>query len=253
MYKYWLFSLSVLFFIFVSCSKTEEYVKKELKVLKVEMKNLQNPQDITTYDFEYPADSVIKIKLSYTYYEDFWIVYKFNTQQQLSEVRFEAINGSLLYKTDYSYNSATIVALETVDCQTPNPRLFDSTVYFRGNSGLAARSVRYTDPDGGWDPSYTCYYTWQDDELQSIVKENYPDYDTLKFIYHTGYNPVNFTDLPLMYFSGLMCGKHLCSRLQDASPANMNEDIIEYNKDDYPTKIITGMGGTEYRYEYIPK
>jgi hypothetical protein len=260
MYKYYLSIIILSLFISISCSKKDDHIPKELKISKLQVKYSYDPSDITTYDFEYPADSEIKIKLTYTFYDDFWLVYRFNQKHLLSEIRFESINEVLIYKTVYTYNAKTICALLTVDCQTTHPRVFDSIVYNIKTDGFAFMATEYNDPDGGWVPKKDFYFSWSNGELQSIVTRSGSDYDTVKFISKSGPNPVNFTELPMLFSSGqfLMCGQHLGSIEQDPDLASVKPNVYEYNADDYPWKIVKyeygeNIAGIEYRFAYIPK
>jgi hypothetical protein len=251
-------ALVLFLFILVSCEKPTDHAIQDLKVSKI-VKSFLFSQDSEIYIFDYSVQNEIKVKLSYTYYNDFWIVYRFDGQKRLSEFRFENANESLLYKTDYTYGNNSVTGLQTVDCQF-SPRKYDSIVYTLGNDGLATQAVEYGDPDGGWDLYSTYHFTWMEGSLIRIIADKASSSDTTEYKYDTKRNPLNITNLPFMFFSGglLFSGQHNNSMIRDKNIAIQNTDVFEYNEDNYPVKIIKNSygfsgAGTEFHFEYIPE
>lgn len=240
---------------FVSCKKPENE-NTLTRISKIVLIDLENIQDSVVFKFDYSIAHTIKVKESYE--GDFsWTIFRFDDLSRLSEIQSKNSADILTYLSAFSYTSNKAIC-KRISYENQNLFLEDSIIYTLENNGTVSQADHYSSPDliG---PDLQVSYTWQDGNIIQLVGvgDIYSSNDTIRFTYGTGLNPLQISNLPIGYPEGgddafLLCGTHYALDAKNGNDMEATTESIEYNSDNYPTKIVKYLPGfSNERFKYL--
>lgn len=247
-------------FFLSSCERSDNNTKKDLKVSRIILKTEANPYDSVIYNFDYSIANQITITNSDLYITK--VIYKFDTQNRLTEIsEFHSIDGLFSQKViEYTTSTATFISTYFYQSQS---YVMDSIIFNLKDDGYPNSSTYYSSSGGIMKYNEKDEYTWENGDLTLLKMTDISHIDTLSMEFDDKPFPLNFTKLPITIFdySGgdiffFACNSHNFVRMAQGNDEYLRSELINYNDDNYPIKIVYKSYDGEYfkyHFEYIEK